>query len=147
MFYYTRVSYIKMLATDISADRALYGWVYDVSPTGIFVKNKDATWDVRGINGIPEGWIVATEEQELIIPTEDGYGELTEEQASFVVNYCRTFPNNYSGAMSELEGFYLTFNGLTPARIQFNKEQGIFGAEGENFQVHVQADFGYILIY
>jgi hypothetical protein len=47
-----------MLATDISAKGCLDYWVYGVSPTGTFVKNKDATWDVRGINGIPKGWTV-----------------------------------------------------------------------------------------
>lgn len=33
-------------------------WVEGVSETGTFVKNPNATWDVRGVNGIPEGWTI-----------------------------------------------------------------------------------------
>lgn len=62
MFYEcSKLNYIKMLAIDISATGCLYDWVYDVSSTGTFVKSKDATWDVRGTSGIPEGWTVKTE--------------------------------------------------------------------------------------
>ena len=49
------LNYIKMLATDISAYRSMDDWVYDVSPTGTFVKNPEATWEVYGNSGIPEG--------------------------------------------------------------------------------------------
>lgn len=34
------------------------GWLDGVASEGTFVKNPDATWDVRGVNGIPEGWSV-----------------------------------------------------------------------------------------
>ena len=57
MFYGCRnLNYIKMLATDISAYNCLSSWVSDVATEGIFVKSKDATWDVRGTSGIPSGW-------------------------------------------------------------------------------------------
>ena len=36
-------------------------WVNGVASSGTFVKNKDATWNVTGINGIPTGWTVVTE--------------------------------------------------------------------------------------
>ena len=35
-------------------------WVYGVSASGRFTKNKRATWDVSGENGIPVGWTIAT---------------------------------------------------------------------------------------
>lgn len=35
-------------------------WVNGVAASGTFVKNKDATWDVTGKNGIPTGWTVET---------------------------------------------------------------------------------------
>lgn len=57
----SKLNYIKMLATDISAMNCLNNWVANVSSTGTFVKSKDATWDVRGASGIPEGWTVETE--------------------------------------------------------------------------------------
>lgn len=56
MFYNcTSLNYIKMLAIDISV-RDVAAWVYNVSPTGTFVKSKDATWDESII--VPEGWAV-----------------------------------------------------------------------------------------
>lgn len=61
MFQYCYdLSYIKMLAIDISVDYCLEEWVIRVSSTGTFVKNKDATWNVTGVSGIPEGWTVET---------------------------------------------------------------------------------------
>lgn len=55
------VNYIKMMAIDISAQYCLFSWVKNVASTGTFVKNKDATWNVTGIDGIPSGWTVITE--------------------------------------------------------------------------------------
>lgn len=52
---------IKMLATETSANKCLDNWVNGVATTGTFVKSKDATWDVVGVNGIPEGWTIITE--------------------------------------------------------------------------------------
>lgn len=51
----TKLNYIKMLATDISADSCLYSWVKSVASSGTFVKNKNATWNVFGNNGVPSG--------------------------------------------------------------------------------------------
>ena len=36
-------------------------WLSGVAANGTFVKNKDATWNVTGIHGIPSGWTVLTE--------------------------------------------------------------------------------------
>ena len=55
------LNYIKMLATDVSASECLNNWVYSVPSTGVFIKNKDATWNVRGASGIPNGWEVVAE--------------------------------------------------------------------------------------
>lgn len=55
------LSYIKMLATNISAPGCLESWVDGVAVSGTFVKNKNATWDVVGVNGIPRGWTIQTE--------------------------------------------------------------------------------------
>lgn len=54
----TKLNYIKMLATDISAEGCLRGWVDGVASSGTFVKNAAATWYVTGDNGIPEGWTI-----------------------------------------------------------------------------------------
>lgn len=58
MFYgCTSLTYIKILATNISANRCLDGWVGDVAASGTFVK-KSSTSFPSGENGIPEGWTV-----------------------------------------------------------------------------------------
>ena len=54
----SNLNYIKMLATDINASYCLSDWVLGVSRTGIFTMNPDATWEVRGSSGIPNGWTI-----------------------------------------------------------------------------------------
>ena len=62
MFYgCTNLNYVKSLFTDEPSEEATYNWLSGVSSTGTFVKSKDATWDVRGDDGIPEGWTVEIE--------------------------------------------------------------------------------------
>jgi hypothetical protein len=56
----TSLSYIKMLATDVSANGCLSDWVKDVAASGYFVKNENATWNVTGANGVPSGWTINT---------------------------------------------------------------------------------------
>ena len=59
MFYgCSKLNYIKMLATDISASYCLDNWVYRVASSGTFVKNKNATWNVTGSSGVPSGWTI-----------------------------------------------------------------------------------------
>lgn len=54
----TSLNYIKMLATNINASNCLNSWVSNVASTGTFIMSKNATWNVSGKNGIPEGWTV-----------------------------------------------------------------------------------------
>jgi hypothetical protein len=56
----SKLNYIKaMFTTTPSTDYTRY-WVRGVSSSGTFIKNSAATWDVTGVNGIPEGWTVET---------------------------------------------------------------------------------------
>lgn len=56
----TKISYIKMLATDISASNCLSYWLNGVPnvSTSIFVKHIDATWTTTGASGVPTNWTV-----------------------------------------------------------------------------------------
>lgn len=56
----TKVSYIKMLATDISASNCLANWVTSVPNvnTSVFVKHIDAQWTTTGNSGVPTNWTV-----------------------------------------------------------------------------------------
>ena len=54
----TNLKYVKCLATDISADICLDGWMEGVSAEGTFVKASTNDSYASGISGIPEGWTV-----------------------------------------------------------------------------------------
>jgi hypothetical protein len=63
----SNLSYIKMLALNVSTDSNaghLADWVTGVAPTGTFIKHKDATWDITGNSGVPEGWEIVYEDNE-----------------------------------------------------------------------------------
>ena len=57
----TKLNYINALFTTTPGSSYTYSWVSGVASTGKFVKNPNATWDVTGINGVPEGWTVINE--------------------------------------------------------------------------------------
>lgn len=56
----SNLNYIKAMFTTTPDLAYTQDWVNGVAPTGTFVKNKDATWNVTGVDGIPEGWTVET---------------------------------------------------------------------------------------
>ena len=56
----SRLNYIKAMFTTAPSIRYTQNWVQGVSAIGTFVKNSDATWNVTGPNGIPNGWTVET---------------------------------------------------------------------------------------
>lgn len=51
----TSLTYVKCLATDISATNCTNNWLNRVSATGDFWKMSSAAW-TTGVNGIPNGW-------------------------------------------------------------------------------------------
>lgn len=62
MFYgCSKLNYIKMLATKVTAQSYLWEWVHGVASTGTFVKNKNASWQLTGVSGVPSGWTIKTE--------------------------------------------------------------------------------------
>ena len=63
----SKLNYIKALF--ITKPGSLYtnNWVYGVSSTGAFIKNKNATWNVTSISGIPTGWNVKNDGEEILI--------------------------------------------------------------------------------
>lgn len=61
MFYgCSKLSYIKAMFTTTPSTSYTSSWVSGVASTGKFIKNKNATWNVTGVNGIPSGWTVTT---------------------------------------------------------------------------------------
>ena len=55
-----KLNYIKAMFTTTPSTDYTNNWVSQVASSGTFVKNKDATWDVTGVHGIPSGWTVQT---------------------------------------------------------------------------------------
>ena len=58
----SKLNYIKAMFTTKPSGSYTYNWVSGVASSGTFVKNKNATWNVTGTNGIPSGWAVELEE-------------------------------------------------------------------------------------
>ena len=46
--------------TDTPNDTYTKGWVSGVASSGMFYQGDDASWYVRGVNGIPNGWTLST---------------------------------------------------------------------------------------
>jgi len=57
----TKLNYVKALFTTTPSKSYTAYWLLGVSSTGVFVKSKNASWNVTGSNGIPQGWTVQTE--------------------------------------------------------------------------------------
>lgn len=54
-----KLSYVKMLAIDISASNATFRWMNHVQTIfGIFVKHIDAQWTDTGVSGVPTNWTI-----------------------------------------------------------------------------------------
>lgn len=56
----SNLNYIKAMFTTTPTTSYTAQWVSGVAATGTFVKNSAATWNVTGVNGIPDGWTVQT---------------------------------------------------------------------------------------
>lgn len=54
----SKLNYIKADFLKLPYTGYTDSWVYGVAAKGTFVKNPKAVWDVRGFDGIPEGWTV-----------------------------------------------------------------------------------------
>ena len=57
----SKLQSVKVLFATEPSEDTTRDWLNGVAASGTFVKSKDATWEVRGAHGIPEGWKVATE--------------------------------------------------------------------------------------
>ena len=57
----SKLQYVKALFTTKPSEDTTKEWLSGVAPSGTFIKNKNATWNVTGAHGIPEGWKVETE--------------------------------------------------------------------------------------
>lgn len=64
----SKLNYVKAAFTTTPDNSYTRNWLQGVASTGTFVKNPNAKWDVRGVNGVPEGWTVET-------PQGEGYDE------------------------------------------------------------------------
>ena len=86
MFYgCSSLNFIRMVATDISANQCLESWVYGVSPTGRFIKNSSMTSLPIGGSGIPSGWTVTNSDGSPVTGGGSSSGGSTTANISWVV--------------------------------------------------------------
>ena len=55
----SRLNYIKAMFTTTPSTTYTSSWVSGVSATGIFIKSRNATWDVTGVHGVPSNWTIS----------------------------------------------------------------------------------------
>jgi len=116
------LNYIKMLATDISADACLSGWVGNVANSGTFVKAASMTSLPTGSDGIPNGWTVEdfTPEHDY---ANDYFTIVAKEDGTINVYGCDYFDQG-EGAMGWCEIEYSTDNGETWAVAPYEENDG-----------------------
>lgn len=54
----SKLNYIKAMLIETPSTTSTNSWVRGVASSGTFVKNKKATWNVTGVNGVPIGWTI-----------------------------------------------------------------------------------------
>ena len=57
----SKLRYVKALFTTEPSEETTRDWLNGVAASGTFVKSKDATWNVTGALGIPQGWKIVTQ--------------------------------------------------------------------------------------
>lgn len=50
--------YVKAMFISLSGTTPTGNWLKSVAAEGVFVKNREATWDVTGASGVPTGWTI-----------------------------------------------------------------------------------------
>lgn len=128
----TSLNYVKCLATDISADFCTTSWMWNVAPTGTFVKAAGTEDWTTGEDGIPEGWTVKAE---YTVPS-SGIGTFSSPTNMLLpdgltAHYCTTYNNSSSTiAVSDIDG------GIVPA----NTGVLMRGTGGETYLLTVTTD-------
>ena len=56
-----KLRYVKALFTTSPSEETTKDWLSGVAASGTFVKSKNATWNVTGVHGIPNGWKIETQ--------------------------------------------------------------------------------------
>ena len=57
----SKLRYVKALFTTGPSEETTKDWLSGVAASGTFVKSKNATWNVTGVHGIPNGWKIETQ--------------------------------------------------------------------------------------
>ena len=57
----SKLRYVKALFTTSPSEETTKDWLSGVAASGTFVKSKNASWNVIGVHGIPNGWKIETQ--------------------------------------------------------------------------------------
>ena len=75
------LKHIEALFTTTPSSTYTSDWVNGVARTGTFVKNTNATWNVRGVDGIPELWMAEPGAQQPLTFTSHGQSMISLEHS------------------------------------------------------------------
>ncbi len=130
MFYgCSNLRYVKAYYTTyLSGDSwSTNNWLSNVASTGTFVKHSASKWDIRGGNGIPEGWSIEYDDEDLGLPSVDDV--VIESVAYRTV----TVQSSLTSGSHEITnyGFYYgtSVNAITTRRNATNLNAGVFSKE------------------
>ena len=56
-----KINRVKAMFTNAPSEKYTNYWLTQTASTGTFVKNKNATWNVTGVYGVPRGWTIIKE--------------------------------------------------------------------------------------
>ena len=152
--YCSSLNYVKCLATNISATDCTSAWLYDVSGSGTFVKDKTATgWTEGSTNGIPSGWMLDVYDtyiEQYMTCEMLGNGTFSVVVARYSTSLTRPSTNiSYSvnngtwvdETLNSTNNYAITFNVSTGDKIRFKSTGTTYCNTSSNKSWHVI--FGY----
>ena len=111
------LSEIKAMFLTTPSTEYTHQWVYGVEQFGRFTKNKDATWNVNGENGIPYNWAVVTAENGNVGINLNGQWAKNDSISPDTSLYDAYESVSNVGVNSSEAIMYITINGLSSFRL------------------------------
>jgi len=123
----SNLNYIKILAIS-RAQNALTDWVANVYPTGIFIKDPNATYPIDSVSGVPIGWTLYNTDE--YIPN----------NYNVVLSIYPTVAGSVYGGGTYLEGTSITINAVPAAGYHF---VGWYNTQNNQYTNPVSTDTTY----
>ncbi len=130
MFYgCSNLRYVKAYYTTyLSGDSwSTSNWLSNVASTGTFVKHSASKWDIRGGNGIPEGWSIEYDDVDLGLPS---VGDVVTESVAYRTVTVQSSLTSDSHEITNYGFYYGTSaNAITTRKNATSLNAGVFSKE------------------